>query len=310
MNLEWKVRLLHLMTKMPGYKQFHQLTPQEARARDQIARNFVTTKMMGEPVPLPRVEDRKINGRSSQIPLRLYYPQETEAPLPIILFFHGGGWVVGSIETHDLVCRRIAQASQRLVISVEYRLAPEHRFPTAVYDAYDALQWIGECAQTVGGDPSRIAVMGDSAGGNLAAALCQVARDEGGPAIEKQLLVYPAVDAAHLYPSALTYANAPILTKLDMDWFVDQYINSRDDIYDPRLSPLRGNLAQLPPAFIVTAEYDPLVDQGRAYAEALQHQGNQVIYKEYPRQVHGFMSIYPLASQAPAALRDMANFLR
>lgn len=309
MKLEWKLKLLLKLMNATGFKPIHTMTPEELRARESMERNFVTDLIYGKPVELAAIEDVTITGRHGEIPLRIYKPI-LQDNLPVLVYYHGGGWVIGSIETHDNLCRRLAKGSGRLVISVDYRLAPEHKFPIPVDDCFDALQWVGENAAAYGGDPMQIAIGGDSAGGNLAAVIAQLARDNKGPAVEKQLLIYPAVDTSKVYPSAEALTDAPILTKKDMDWFLEHYISKEEDIYDPCCSPLLNNLADLPPAFVLTAEYDPLRDQGNRYAEALQAAGVPTKHKQYPRQAHGFVSFYRMSGQGQAAFADMASFLK
>ncbi len=309
MKLEWKLKLLLKLMNATGFKPIHTLTPEELRARENMERNFVTDLMFGKPVELAALEDVTITGRHGEIPIRIYKPVEQDN-LPVLVFYHGGGWVIGSIETHDTICRRLAKESGRVVFSVDYRLAPEYKFPVPVDDCFDALQWVSENAAAYGGDPARLAVGGDSAGGNLAAVMAQLARDNNGPAIEKQLLIYPAVDTSKTYPSAEELPDAPILTKKDMDWFLEKYINSKEDTQDPCLSPLLNTLNGLPPAFVITAEYDPLRDQGNAYAEALQAAGVKTKHKQYPRQVHGFVSFYRMSGQGKSVFNDMAGFLK
>ena len=274
MKLEWKMKLLVKLMKLAGNKPFHQSTPKAIRAQEKLGQRFFPSLIFGKVVPLPHVEDMEINGRSTKIPIRVYRPTLDEKR-PLLLFFHGGGWVLGSLDTHDRVCRNLAFHSGRVVVSVAYRLAPENKYPAAVEDACDALVWVAENGAALGADTKDIAVAGDSAGGNITAVLCQKARDEKGPKISKQLLIYPAVDLSQTYPSAITFAEAPILSRKDMDWFAAQYVQKEEDCFDAGCSPLLGPLQNLPATFILTAEYDPLRDQGAAYAKALEH--NMVI---------------------------------
>jgi acetyl esterase len=210
------------------------LTAQEARARFEAlaeARRQMATE------PVDQVRDLLIPGPGGDIPVRVYSP-EAQSPLPALIYFHGGGWVLGDLESHDHVCRALANSVPCAVISVDYRLAPEHKFPAAVDDSYAATQWIANHAGELGVDPSRIAVGGDSAGGNLAAVVSQIARDRGGPNIIYQLLIYPGTDMQMSMPSIDENADGPLLTKAAMLWFVNHYLRSEGDRTDPLASPL------------------------------------------------------------------------
>ena len=219
--------------------------------------------------PVHAVEDRSVAGPEGEIPVRVFRP--SAATLPILVWFHGGGWVTGSIETHDLVCRQLAVAVDAIVVSVEYRLAPETKFPGAVVDCVAAWSWTATHAAELGGDPGRIAVGGDSAGGNLAAVVALVARDEGLPAPVHQLLVYPVTDHEFESASMIDNARGYFLEADTMRWFYDHYARTPDDYEDWRMSPLRAaSVAGVAPATVLTAEYDPLRDQGEAYARRLQ----------------------------------------
>ncbi len=309
MNLEWKMRVLHWSMKMTGQGQFYKSTPQKLRAQEKMGQGAIADYIFGKALPLARVEDIMMNGRSQPIRLRVYRPTLQEKR-PLLLYFHGGGWVIGNLDTHDRVCRNLAHHSGRVVVSVDYRLAPEHKYPAAIEDACDALVWVAQNGETLGADVSDIAVAGDSAGGNITAVLCQKARDEKGPKISKQVLIYPAVDLTRTYPSTIRYADAPILTRKDMDWFATQYLNEEEERYEPGCSPLLGSLEDLPPAYIITAQFDPLLDQGHAYAMALKQEGNKVIYKEYSRQVHAFFNIANASSKSQKAFQDVGLFLK
>lgn len=300
-KLKWGLRLMALA----GIKPFHKMTMAEVRAQEAAPRNFVTDLILGKPLPLAEVKDDRIDGR---LPIRVYKPT-LRPPAPLLVYFHGGGWVVGNLESHDAICRRLARDSGRIVVAVDYRRAPEYPFPTAVSDAFDALCWVGKNGRAFGGDVGDIAVAGDSAGGNLAAVVCQLARDHGGPTLTRQALIYPATDGSRTYPSETAYADAPILTRADMHWFMNHYLRDEADQRDPRFSPLLGDLHDLPPALILTAEYDPLLDQGKAYADALTAAGNRVAYRCYPRQPHGFLSFAAMSGQAEAAFADIGRFL-
>jgi acetyl esterase len=290
-----------------GAKPLHECAPDEARVNMLKARALFTRGV----VELPRVEDTSAPGPLGPIPLRLYAAQPAGgAPLPLLVFFHGGGWVIGSIESHDDVCRRLAQASGCLVVSVDYRLAPEHTFPAPLEDAWAALRWVAAHAAALGGDAARLAVGGDSAGGNLAAVLTQRARAAGGPAIAFQLLVYPAVDDDWSRPSYAAHGQGYILTLEGMRWFLRHYLDGAPEPADVRVAPLRAeSLAGLPPALVQLAELDVLLDEGEAYAARLRADGVPVTLKRYPGAIHGF---YGMTVTAPAreAIADAGAALR
>jgi acetyl esterase len=231
--------------------------------------------------------------------------------LPLLVFFHGGGWVVGDIATHDTVCRHLANRAECAVVSVDYRLAPEHKFPAAVDDAYTATAWVAENAAALGVDAGRLAVGGDSAGGNLAAVVCLMARDRGAPRISYQLLVYPATDAAMRHESIARFAEGHVLTRATMRWFYEQYLPSPEDAADWRVSPLvAADLAGLPPAYVLTAGYDPLCDEGDAYAARLAAAGVPVEHRRFPGQIHGFTTNGKIIRAADAALDEAAASLK
>lgn len=236
------------------------------------------------------VEDRNIDGPGGPLPVRIYRP-DIEGTLPAIVWFHGGGWVIGSIEHHDTVCRQMANGVGAVVISVEYRLAPEHRFPAATDDCLAATRWVHDHAAELGISPDRLAVGGDSAGGNLAAVTALRARDEGGPTIKFQLLVYPVTDAAMDTPSYSENSSGYMLTAGGMAWFWDHYLGPDGDPAHPHASPLRAeDLTGLPPALVLTAEFDPLRDEGEDYAARLGKAGVDTTLIRYDGLIHGFFS--------------------
>jgi len=227
-----------------------------------------------------------------QVPLRVYRPDRSGAVLPVIAYFHGGGWVLGSTRMYDPLCTFLARAVEAVVVSVDYRLAPEHRAPQAVHDCVDAVRWLGHNADSLGGNGSRLAVSGDSAGGNLAAVVCQVVRDEDGPAITHQVLLYPATDATRSQPSIAEHARAPMLTRAKIDAFLEHYLGP-DGLAtdDPLVSPLWATShADLPPALVQTADLDPLRDEGTLYAARLAAAGVPVRHTNYVGVPHGFAS--------------------
>lgn len=257
--------------------------------------------------PLAGVEDRTLTGAAGPLPCRLYRPQAT-GPLPVTVFFHGGGFVSCGLDTHDMLCRYLASRSGSLVVSVDYRLAPEHRFPAPVDDAAAAVRWVHDHAAEIGADASRIAVAGDSAGGNLAAAAAKVLRDSG-PAIRHQLLLYPVIDSACDSASYRELANAPMLTAEMMQWFWRHYLPDEATARDPRASLLNGDLAGLPSASIITAEEDPLRDEGEAYARALENAGVTATLCRWGGQFHGFASLLGTLTAAREAVDFAAALL-
>jgi len=243
------------------------------------------------PEPVAKVEDRLIPGPAGQIPVRIYTPQG-RGPFPVLVFFHGGGWVLCSIETEDELCRALTNAAGCIVVSVDYRLAPEHKFPAAMDDCYAATKWVAENANVIGGDPTRVAVGGDSAGGNLAAVVTLMARDRGTPPLVYQLLVYPVTNSAFNTPSYRENAEGYFLTRDAMVWHWDLYLQSEADGQNPYASPLRAeDLSGIPPALVITAEFDPLRDEGEAYAARLREAGVSVVCTRYNGMIHGFLSM-------------------
>jgi acetyl esterase len=247
--------------------------------------------LAGPPEEVAGVVDTVAPGPAGDIPVRVYVPAG-DGPLPVLVYYHGGGWVIGNIDTHDVPCRALANRSGVIVASVDYRLAPEYVFPAAVDDAYAAAVWAAEKAGEFGGDRTRLAVGGDSAGGNLSAVVCQLAKARGGPRIAFQLLVYPATDRHDDSPSMRENALGPLLTRAWIEWFYGHYLLGPEDGLDPRMSPLRAvDLSGLPPALVITAEYDPIRDQGAAYARRLREAGVSVEHVDYPGMIHGFFQM-------------------
>jgi acetyl esterase len=263
----------------------------------------------GEPVPVAAAADRTVPGPGGDLPVRVYTP-EGSPPFPIVVFFHGGGWVVGTLDSYDPLCRALAAAVPAVVVSVGYRLAPEHRWPAAVEDAYAATMWASRHAAELGGAQHRLAVAGDSAGGNLAAVVALGARDRGGPAIAFQLLVYPALDAAGDTGSWREYADGFYLTAAGMRWYWDHYLGGADGAA-PDASPLRAAfLGGLPPALVVTADHDVLRDEGEAYAARLREAGVAADVRRVDGVVHGFFRWRAVTGAADAALQEAAAALR
>jgi len=266
-----------------------------------------------EPVAMARIDAYEIPVAGGAIGARAYTPEGPDGGIaPALVYFHGGGWVVGSLDTHDRLCRALADRARSKVVAVDYRLAPEHPFPTPVEDAVAAFRWIAGKAGGLGIDPARIAVGGDSAGGNLSAVLCQMARDAG-DAVQPcfQLLLYPATDFAGDYPSRAANAEGYLLTEALITWFGDYYKGGWTALGDPRLSPLRApSLAGLAPALVVTAGYDPLQGEGAAYAEALKGAGVAVAHRDYPGMLHGFFNFGGAVKVAERAVGEAAADLR
>jgi acetyl esterase len=269
------------------------------------------SQMRGAEVAVASVVDRTIPGPGGEIPVRIYTPNGT-APFPMLVYFHGGGWVLGSLGTHDGICRSLAAGAGCIVVSVDYRLAPEHRYPAAAEDCYAATQWCAAHAAELGADAARLAVGGDSAGGNLSAVVAQMARDRGGPRLVFQLLIYPATDAACDTISHRENAEGYLLTAQDMTWFWGHYLGDlQAHAAEPYASPLRaGNLAGLPPALVITAEFDPLRDEGESYAAALEHAGVAAKVSRYDGMIHGFFGMGAMIDRANAAVQEAAGTLR
>ncbi|WP_110928542.1 alpha/beta hydrolase [Bacillus massiliglaciei] len=260
--------------------------------------------------PVKETEDRILQLGGRNIPVRIYRP-EGSGEMPALVYYHGGGWVTGSIDSHDPICRVIANTAECAVISVDYRLAPEHPFPAAVHDAYDSLLWIYREAGRLGIDKKRIAVGGDSAGGNLAAVACIMAKERKTPEILHQLLIYPSTGYTEEPPSMKENAQGYLLTKETMKWFRKHYFTHQEDERNPYASPiLYPKLSGLPPATIITAEYDPLRDVGKAYGEKLKNHGVPVTYLNYPDLIHGFASFIGFVPAALTALEEGAKELK
>jgi len=263
----------------------------------------------GEPEPVHEVANLTIPGPGGELPLRVYRPASAR-PLPALLYFFGGGWVLGTIDTADGVSRSLANSSGALVAVVGYRLAPEHPFPAAVDDCYAAVRWVAGHAEEIGADPARLVVGGDSAGGNLAAAVALRARADG-PALAGQLLVYPNTDQL-ADDRSMRAADDPFLfNRRSVAWYRRHYLANPDDAADPLASPLRAeSLAGLPPALVITAEYDPLRDQGEAYAHRLADAGVQVELSRYPGMAHGFFTMAGTVDASRAAIQQASSFVR
>jgi acetyl esterase len=284
-------------------------TIEQARAQMDLS-----TRFLGKPPYVDRVENRTIAGPGGDLAIRLITPEgagQAKGTLPIVVYYHGGGWVLGGLSSHENVCRALANASDAMVAIVDYRLAPEHRFPAAADDAYAALVWLSAHANEIGGDSSRIAVCGDSAGGNLAAVATLKARDQGGPAVAFQALAYPITDYQPDSGSYLECAEGYFLSRAEMLWYWDQYAPNLEDRKRPHAAPNRAeDLSNLPPALVVTAEYDVLRDEGETYARRLAEAGVPVKLSRYDGMIHGFLRRYPFFEQGRAAIEEIGAALR
>ena len=289
-------RVLDLIREA-GRPPYETLPPTEARALYLKSRHVLQPEAPAVAV----VRDLAAPAPHGAIPLRLYRGAGTAetAALPTLVFFHGGGWVIGDLDTHDGVCRRLANAARCAVVAVDYRLAPEHKFPAAVEDCIGATGWVAANAARLGLDPKRLAVGGDSAGGNLAAVVCLDARDRGGPALMFQMLIYPAVDMTMDHESHRVHTAGLPLTHATAAWFRDLYLRGRDDQGDWRASPLRArDLRGLPPAYVLVAGFDPLCSEGEAFAQALQAAGVSATVRPVPDQIHGFITMGKIIAAA------------
>ncbi len=304
MPLDPQARMLLDQMESMGSPPLHTMAVPEAR---QLMESLNVLVGAGDPVH--HVEDRAVPGPAGSIPARLYRP-EGSGPLPLLVYFHGGGWVLGGLESHDNVCRSLANQAGCAVLAVDYRLAPEHRFPAAVDDCYAAASWAVANAATLGCDPKRVAVGGDSAGGTLTAVVSQLARDRGTPSLRFQLLVYPATDAGYDTPSYRENATGYFLELDGMRWFYDHYLGDGDRS-DPRASPLRTrDLRGLPPALVITAEFDPLRDEGETYAARLREADVPVTLHRYDGMIHGFFAMGSLLDQGKQSVAEAAAALR
>ncbi len=268
--------------------------------------------LQGEPQDVAEVRDILVPGPAGSLPVRLYHPSPGSR-LPLVVYFHGGGWVIGDIEVVDKPCRTLANAAGCIVASVNYRLSPETKFPGPVEDCYAATRWLADNAGAAGADGQFIAVAGDSAGGNLAAAVSLMARDRGGPTLSYQVLVYPvtAPAAGTTFASYRDNAEGYLLTRASMEWFWDHYLASPDDDKNPYASPLHApDLGGLPPAMVITAEFDPLRDEGRAYAHRLREAGVSVKSSHYDDMTHGFLWMAGAVDRGRELIREIGEELR
>jgi acetyl esterase len=305
MALDPQMKVILDQAAAAGVPSFHEMTP--AQARDLLRKR----PPMGTPEPVAHIEDRRIPGPAGEIPVRIYRPA-ADAPRPAVVFFHGGGWVVGDLDTHDAVCRILTNAARCVVVSVDYRLAPEYRFPAGSDDCYAATAWVANNAVAIGADPSRLAVAGTSAGGTLATVVAMMARDRRGPRLACQVLWYPATDAAMDTPSHRDHSTGTyyLLSRADMEWFWNYYLSSERDRSNPYCCPgVAKDLSGLPPALIVTAEYDPLRDEAEEYAARLKRAGVAVKCTRYEGVTHAFTGMAPILDKGRQSIIEAAAAL-
>jgi acetyl esterase len=297
-------KMLQRMNSMPGFS-MDSLTPQALRSMMNQGANFPR-----KVEKVKKVEDRILPLEGREIPIRVYTP-EGEAPYPALVYYHGGGFVIGDLNISDSICRNLANAAGCVVISVDYRLAPEHKFPAAVEDAYDSVQWIASHAEEFDIDPNRIAVGGDSAGANLSTVACIIAKERNTPHIVYQLLIYPGTGYEGEEPPSMRENAKGYLLSVDMlKWFHKHYLPDGQERNPYAYPILYSDVSGLPPAMIVTAEYDPLRDQGKAYADKLQKNGVEVLYKNEEGLIHGFANYHMFVKKAQESLDEMAAQLR
>jgi len=295
-------QVLDLIAEL-GLPPNHTVSPEEARI------NAAARPRAAGP-EVAKVEDRKISGSGAAIPVRIYTPAGP-GPFPILVWYHGGGWVIGDLESADASARHLTVGAECVTISVDYRLAPETKFPGPADDCYDAAVWAAQNAASINGDASRIAVGGDSAGGNLAAAISLMARDRGNPPLAFQLLVYPVTARDFSTNSYQQNADGYLLSKDSMQWYWDHYLQSLADASDPYAAPLAASdLSNLPPALVITAEYDPLCDEGETYAQRLQDAGIPTACTRYDGMIHGFFGMPAAIDKGKQAVDEAAAALK
>lgn len=306
MPLDPQVKTMLDAAKALGLPPLHECSVEEARERAVKMRPVDAI-----PAPVGRVTNLSIPGPGGDLPLRIYAPAGP-GPFPVLVYFHGGGYVVCNLDTHDQLCHELCNKSGAVVVSVGYRLAPEHKFPAAIDDCLAAARWAGENAAGFNGDHTRIALGGDSCGGTLATVTNIRLRDEGGPAIRGQLLIYPITD--YYDPPTRSYidnADGYFLTRDGMKWFFDHYLTDPGEASHSHVSPLRcPDLSGLAPAYVITAEFDPLRDEGDRYAERLKEAGVDTVHKPYPGMIHGFYSQIGILDRTGEAIQESCEWLK
>ena len=306
-QLDARVAILLQYIEIAGIDLF-----EEGRSPEEI-RKFSSNSskiLRAAPVKLEQIDDITIPGPDGNIPVRIYTPKG-DFPLPILVYYHGGGWVIGDLDSHDGICRKLADKAKIIVVAVDYRLAPEHAFPAAFEDAYAAAVWTSQNAQSINGDASRLFVAGDSAGGNLAATVALASRDRGEPVIKGQVLIYPATNLAEFNTeSHKSFANGFYLTNRYMKKFRGFYLPISTDRLNPYASPiLAESLENLPPAFVIIAQFDVLRDEGQAYAKRLQQAGVMASHYRFDGMIHGFLNMDRVLPQADDAIDRISQFI-
>lgn len=306
MALDPQVKALLESIEQSGAPPFNAYSAIEARQiYDQASEN-----LRGDPPDPFAIDEIEIPGRARTIPAWVYKPS-SRSNLPILVYFHGGGYTIGSLKSHDCVCRGLCVEADCIVVSIDYRLAPEHKYPAAVEDAWDAATWLALNAESIGGDPNNIAIGGDSAGGNLTAVVSLLAKESGKPSFVFQLLIYPGTDMTCSFESHKKFGQGYRLTNELIDWFYDHYFCQGDDLTHWKASPLFAeNLEGLPPAFVISAGFDPLQDENKAYAEKLKQAGVPVKYSHYSGMMHGFITMPGVIDKAKTAISECAQELR
>lgn len=286
-------------------------------AAAEVRARLKASRRPAKPVAVANVEDRAIPGPATDIPVRIYHPLDamdsridTAAGLPVLVYFHGGGFVLCDLDSHDSCCRRLANGIGAIVVSVDYRLAPEHPYPAAVEDAWAATEWVAGHAAELGADPARLVVAGDSAGGNLAAVVAMTARDRGGPAIAFQVLIYPVVDQRRKSSLSSPHTKSGVLTAEHMQWFTAQYLGRDGDRAAVAASPILGDMTGLPDGHVLTGALDPLCEEGEEYARMLAAGGAKVSVRRYERGFHGFFNLADHLPAAAEATEDVCAVVR
>jgi acetyl esterase len=281
-------------------------------AAGEVRARLKASRRPAKPVQVGHVENRAIPGPAGDIPVRIYHPLDPEpgVALPVLVYFHGGGFVLCDLDSHDSCCRRLANGIGAIVVSVDYRLAPEHPYPAAIEDAWAATEWAAAHAVEIGGDPARLVIAGDSAGGNLAAVIAMTARDRGGPAIAFQLLIYPVVDQRRKSSLSSPHTKSGVLTAEHMQWFTAQYLGASGAQAEVSASPILGDLTGLPDAHVLTGALDPLCEEGEEYGRMLAAGGAKVSVRRYERGFHGFFNLADHLPAAAEATEDVCAVVR
>jgi acetyl esterase len=308
-KLDWKIRLL--VSILSTTKPLESMSFDELREASEKSVSLIIERVLaGQRVAVADVVQQKVSGRHGEVPIQIYYPKD-QTDSPTILFFHGGGFVFGNFQTHDRMCRRICRDAGAIVIAVRYRLAPFFKYPVALEDCYDVLLWAVEQSAILRTDSQKVIVMGDSAGGNLAAAVSLMARDQKLSLIIRQILIYPAMSGKLDQPSIVRNANVPILTQKQIQFYLQCYARTEEDIVQPYFSPLLAqDLTNLPPALIIASGYDPLYDQAVEYAHRLQKAATPVTLIDYPDMVHGYLSYPGFCHEALSTYGEIAKYVK